>query len=350
LVAELTDADTAKTILDALESRRRSPSLYALHLYEMAREGKLTPDILRFLDEESAALGPAVSHPLVDAAGPAWIPGPEAELVSAGTEIREILALPEYQKVMSDYAAGILREGAGDETGRMELAKIVGLMDPRSPLAGRVEDLLLDASPEVVHLAVAAAGRLRRRASVPLLLTRLSDPGCRADAEEALIGFGASVAGTLADALLDAEVPADARRRIAAILSETADQDCVEALQEALAGGDPALDRDLIDALARLRDRDPDLRFDPGVTRAAAGRELSRLASARTRAEGWWLFKLFGLLDRDKDLARAGQNFAGGTAGEAAFALELLDHVLPLEWKEKALPVLERLVRSEAGK
>ena len=316
----------------------------------MAREGKLTPDILRFLDEESAALGPAASHPLLDAAGPAWIPGPEAELVSAGAEIREILALPEYQKVMNDYAAGVLREGAGDETGRMELAKVVGLMDPRSPLADRVEDLLLDASPEVVHLAIAAAGRLRRRASVPLLMDRLSDPGSRTDAEEALTGYGASIAGSLGDVLFDAGAPADARRRIAAILSETPDQDCADALLGALAGGDPALDRDLIDALSRLRARRPALRFDPAVVRAAAGRELGRLASAQTRAEGWWLFKVLGLLVREEDLARAGQNFAGGTAGEAAYALELLDHVLPLEWKEKALPVLERLVRSEAGK
>ena len=39
LVAELADAETAKAILDAMESRRRSPSLYALHLYDMAREG-----------------------------------------------------------------------------------------------------------------------------------------------------------------------------------------------------------------------------------------------------------------------------------------------------------------------
>jgi hypothetical protein len=157
------------------------------------------------------------------------------------------------------------------------------------------------------------------------------------------------VAGTLGDALLDAEMSSDARRRIAAILSETPDQDCADALLEALAGGDPALDRDLIDALARLRARDPDLRFGADVVRSAAGRELVRLASARTRAEGWWLFKLLGLLIRGEDLARAGQNFAGGTIREAAYALELLDHVLPLEWKEKALPVLERLVRTEAG-
>ncbi len=348
LVAELTDADTAKTILDAMESRRRSPSLYALHLYDMAREGKLTPDILRFLDEESAALAAPASHPLLDAAGPAWIPGPETELVSAGTEIREILALPEYQKLMTDYASRVLRDGAGGETARMELAKAAGLMDPLSPLAGRVEDLLVDASPEVVHLAIAAAGRLRRRASVPLLLAKLSDPRSRADAAEALSGYGAAVAGTLGDALLDPDLPTEARRRVAAILSETPDQDCAEALLEALAGGDPVLDRDVIDALDRLRARDPELRFDPDAVRAAAGRETARLAAAHSRAEGFWLFKLLGLLVRDEDFARAGQNFAGGTEREAAYALELVDHVLPLELKERVLPVLERLARAEA--
>jgi ATP/ADP translocase len=350
LVAELTDADTAKTILDALESRRRSPSLYALHLYDLAREGRLTPDILRFLDEETAALAAPASHPMLDDAGPAWFPGPETELVSAGTEIREILALPEYQKVMNAYAARVLRDGGGDETARMELAKAAGLMDPRSPLAGRVEDLLLDASPEVVHLAIAAAGKLRRRASVPLLLAKLSDPRSRADAAEALTGYGAAVAGTLGDALLDPFEPVEARRRLAFILSETPDQDCADSLLEALAGGDPGLDRDVIDALDRLRARDPELRFGPDIVREAVGRELARLASARSRADGRWLFQLLGLLVRDKDFARAGQNFSGGTEREAAYALELVDHVLPLEWKEKVLPVLERLARSEAAR
>ena len=350
LIAELTDADSAKTILDALESRRRSPSLYALHLYDLAREGNLTPDILRFLDEESAALAAPASHPLLDEAGPAWIPGPEAELVSAGSEIREILALTEYQNLMNEYAARILREGAGDETARMELAKAVGLMDPSAPLAGRVEDLLLDASPEVVHLAIAAAGRLRRRASVPLLLARLSDPHTRADAAEALTAYGAAVAGTLGDALLDPDEPAEARCRIASILSETPDQDCADALLEALSRGDAALDRDIIDALDGLRARGPKLAFGSDAVRAAAGREIDRLAAARTRAEGLWLFKLFGLLVRGEDFARAGQNFAEGTEREAAYALELADHVLPLEWKEKVLPVLERLARPEAAR
>jgi hypothetical protein len=310
----------------------------------------LTPDILRFLDEENAALGPAASHPLLDEAGPVWIPGPETEIVSAGAEIREILALPQYQNLMNDYASRVLRDGVGDETARMELAKAVGLMDPRSPLAARVDDLLTDASPEVVHIAVASAGKLRRRESVPLLLAKLSDPRVRADAAEALIGYGAAVAGTLGDGLLDPAESPDARRRMAAILSETPGQDAVDALLDALAEGNADIDRDVIDALDRLRARDPELRFAPEIVRAAAGRELARLSASRTRADGWWLFKLLGLLDRHEEFVRAGQNFAGGTEREAAYALELVDHVLPLEWKEKVLPVLERLARAEKGR
>ena len=135
---------------------------------------------------------------------------------------------------------------------------------------------------------------------------------------------------------------------MAAVLSETPDQDCADVLLEALAGGDSVLDREIIDALDRLRARDPGLRFNRDVVRDAADRELARLALARSRAEGLWLFKLLGLLVRDEDFARAGQNFAGGTEGEAAYALELVDHILSLEWKERVLPVLERLARAEA--
>jgi hypothetical protein len=119
---------------------------------------------------------------------------------------------------------------------------------------------------------------------------------------------------------------------------------------DALAEGDTDIDRDVIDALDRLRAPDPELRFAPEIVRAAAGRELARLAASRTRADGWWLFKLLGLLDRHEEFVRAGQNFAAGTEREAAYALELVDHVLPLEWKDKVLPVLERLARAEKGR
>lgn len=350
LVQGRADADAAKTILDALDSRRRSPSLYALHLYELAREGRLTPEISEFLEAERQALGPLPGSPLSDGEEAPWLPSPSADLLAADADIREILALPDYQRVMGDYAGRLLSGEAGDETSRMELAKAIGLMDRESPLAGRTEDLLLDASPEVVHYAVESAGRLRRRESVPWLVDRLDDPRTRGDAAEALARYGAGAAGTLGDSLLDPQVSAETRRRIAGILSASPSQDTADALLDALQAGGSGLDRDLIDALDRIREQFPGLVFVPDAVRPALERELDRLGGVENRAEGLWLFRLLNLLHPGEDLTRAGQCYVRGSAEETAFALELLDHILPLDLKERVVPVLERLPCPEADR
>ncbi|MCX6560870.1 MAG: hypothetical protein NTZ26_10215 [Candidatus Aminicenantes bacterium] len=343
LVQGRADADAAKTIVDALDSRKRSPSLFAIHLYELAREGRLTPEIASFLEEEKSALGPQPVSPLLDGEEMPWLPPPGAELLAADADIREILALPEYQRVMGDYAGRVLRGEEGGETARMELAKAAGLMDRGSPVAERLEDLLLDASPEVVHYAVESAGRLRRRESLPWLVNRLADPRARSDAAEALARYGAAAAGTLGDYLLDPSLANEVRRRIAAILAATPSQDTADALLDALAAGLPGVERDLIDALDRVREQAPGLVFDPAAVRIALEGEIGRLAAALARADGLWLFRLLNLLHPGEDLTRAGQCFVSGSADETAFALELLDHVLPLDLKERIVPVLERL-------
>jgi ATP:ADP antiporter, AAA family len=340
-------ADTAKTLVDALESRGRSPSLYALHLYELAREGRLTPEIAGFLEEERAALGPLPLSPLADGEETPWLPPPWIDFLSADADIREILTLPDYQRVMDDYAGRVLGAGEGGETARMELAKAAGLMERDSPLAARLEEYLLDASPEVVHFAAESAGKLRRRESVPWLIERLADPRTRGDASAALTRYGAGAAGTLGDYLIDPAVPAEVRRRIAGVLAAVPAQDTVDALLDALSAGVPGLERDLIDALDRIREQTSGLVFDPVPVQAALDRELARLAAAPARADGLWLFRLLGLLHPGEDLTRAGQCYVRGSAEETAFALELLDHILPLDLKEKIVPLLERLPRVE---
>ncbi len=250
---------------------------------------------------------------------------------------------------MGEYAGRVLDGEAGDETSRMELAKAIGLMDRESPLAGRIEDLLLDASPEVVHYAVESAGRLRRRESVPWLVERLGDPRTRGDAAEALARYGARAAGTLGDALLDPGVAPDARRRIAGILAASPSQDTADALLDALQAGGSGIDRDLVDALDRVREQAPGLLFDPAAVRSALERELDRLSAAVSRTDGLRLFRLLNLLHPGEDLTRAGQSFVGGSADETAFALELLDHILPLDLKEQVVPALERLPCPEEG-
>jgi len=342
-------ADAAKSILDALESRRRSPSLYALHLYEMAGDGLLTPEIASFLEEEQAALAPQPQSPLADGEETPWLPPPAADVLSVAADIREIMALPDYQRVMDGYAERVLRGEAGGETARMELAKAAGLMDRDSPLADRLEDYLLDDSPEVVHYAAESAGRLLRRESVPWLVERLGDPRTRGDAAGALTRYGVLAAGALGDYLLDPATPAEVRRRVAAVLAAIPSQDAADSLLDALGAGQPGLERDLIDALDRIRGQAAGLTFDPVLVRAALDRELARLAAAPVRADGLWLFRLLGLLHPGQDLTRAGQCYIRGSAEETAFALELLDHILPLDLKDKIVPLLEGMHRPEGG-
>ncbi len=341
-------AGAAKSILDALESRRRSPSLYALHLIEMAGEGHLTPDVAAFLEEEQAALGPQPQSPLADGEETSWLP-PPADVLSLAGDVREIMSLPDYQKVMGEYADKVLRGEAGGETDRMELAKAAGLMGREAPLAGRLEDLLLDDSPEVVRYAVESAGKLLRRESVPWLVERLADPRTRGDASEALALYGARTAGALGDYLIDPTTPAEVRRRIASVLAGIPSQEAADALLDALDAPEPQLERDLVDALDRIRGLAPDLSFDPAPVRAALEREMARLAAAPSRAEGLWLFRLLGFLLPGQDLTRAGQCYVRGSAEETAFALELLDHILPLDLKDRIVPLLERILKPEGA-
>ena len=253
---------------------------------------------------------------------------------------------------MNDYAARVLREGAGDETARMELAKIVGLMDPRSPLADRVEDLLLDASPDVVHLAIAAAGRLRRRASVPLLLDRLSDPalpGGRRGGPDRLRRGRRRHAGRRPAR------PGRARGRPSPHRRHPF-RDARPGLRGRPSGrlgrgAMPALDRDLIDALDRLRARDPALRFDPG-RRAGRGRPgigpAGRVANA---GRGLVAFQAprpprprRGLGPGRPELRRRHRS--------ARRPMPWSSSITSCRWngRRRSLPVLERLARPEAAK
>ena len=211
LVSERMDVETAKLIVDALESRTQSPTLFALNLYDLARRRKLTPEIKSLLVPPPAERSPSRSSPLLESGETPWMPDAEDPVLSEGmdAEIRDILALDSYQTLMGEYADRVLDgpagSGGGAETARMELAKAIGLMDRGSPLAGRLGDLLDDPSPAVFQFAAESAGRLRDREFVPLLVRRLADPMTRGDARSALEKYGDSIVGTLSDFLADGD-------------------------------------------------------------------------------------------------------------------------------------------------
>ena len=106
-----------------IESRTQSSTLFALHLYDLARQNKLTPEIRSLLAPQTGESSAPGTRPLfrirrVAAGSPisrSRIPPAEMD-----KEIREILALDSYQKLVGDYAGTVIEEqsrGGGNGRG-----------------------------------------------------------------------------------------------------------------------------------------------------------------------------------------------------------------------------------------
>jgi hypothetical protein len=356
LVSERMDVETAKLIVDALESRTQSPTLFALNLYDLARRRKLTPEIKSLLAPPPEALAShALSSPLMESGEAIWLPDADDPVLSADMdgEIREILALDSYQTLMGEYAGRILdgpvRSAGGAETARMELAKAIGLMDRGSPLAGRLADLLDDPSPAVFQFAAESAGRLGDREFVALLVRRLAEPLSRGDARAALEKYGASIVGTLADFLADREEGAGVRGPVASLLAGIGTSEAAEALLEELARGPSGIEEDIIDALDRIRSRNPALAFPAESVRARLASVLAAGGPVSGAADLLPVFRLLGLIHDHEDIFRAYQNLLKGTKDSIGYAIELLDHMLDSETKNRLFPRLDDLAGGGAA-
>jgi len=367
LVEVQVDVGFAKTVFDLLESRRRSPVLYALHVYELIRQNKLTAEVRKLLLAEPEEGRPSALAGLIESesAGPlAQVFGaPEEEALKR--DVEEIMALDVYQEIMEGYLERTLEERkATDAVTRMEIAKMLGLLPGQSLLVQRLEDLLADDSAEVVRYAIDSAGRSGRREFVPELVRRLGDPRFRQDAAEALERYGARIAGTLADHLADVHEPLELRKNMAAALGRVGNQESVDFLLRQLGRGQGDLDDEIIDALDRVRSGQAKVSFDPALVLKKLEQEFKRyyqvfLAEAKegsgdgtVKAEGpdrpktleavlLNIFKLVGLVYAHGDIFKAYQNWLSGTREAMAYALELLDSFLNTNIRDALFPILE---------
>jgi ATP:ADP antiporter, AAA family len=345
IVSEKMDVETAKLIVDALESRSQSPTLFALHLYDLARRKKLTPEIKSLLlpppaDLPSGAIPAALERPGADG-GPL---SPEID-----KEIHEILALDSYQKLMGDYAESVLEDRGGGDMAKMELAKAIGLMPRGAPLAGRLEEFLAEESPAVFQFAAESAGRLKERAFVPALVRRLAEPLSRGDARAALEKYGESIVGTLSDFLADREESAAIRGPVTSLLAGIGTEEAAGALLDELAHGASGLETDLVDALDRIRARNPGVAFPEETVRASLGHALDALGVVRSAADVLSVFRLLGLLYDHEDVFRAYQNLLKGTNDSVGYAIELLDQTIDPDLKGRLFPKLDSLAPGGAA-
>jgi AAA family ATP:ADP antiporter len=372
VVSKELDVDFAKLIFDTLESKDRSFDLYAMHLYDLIKQGKLTSELKGLIDYDSEEMKNPSLGTFFEMDPTPMIQESDAPIQRdvLKKNIEEIMSLDVYQQVIMDYLDKLLPDQGGEvEVAKMEVAKSIGFLDPDSPLVERLEDLLQDRSPDVVKYAVESAGKLGKREFVPVLAQKLCDPLIREDAASALEKYGLKIVGTLADYLGDQEEDIELRRSVASVLAQIGSQEATDFIQWEIQEGNEDINTELIDALDRIRSRNPEIEFSKKIIAKRTRQEIKNYyslfiefssedsdAKSQERCETLGrnmaltmmnIFKLLGLIYPHEDIVKAYQNIQAGTKDSVAYAVELLDNTLQKEIREAILPIIDDLSEEE---
>ncbi len=370
-VADKLDVDYTKLIFDTIESKTRSSTLYAMHMYDLLTQDKLTPEIKTLISQKDDQLKAASISDLFNAEGALWFPDVEddEEQEDFKTNIQEILSLDAYQEVMKAHAEQVMEKSKKTEIDKMELAKAIGMMNAHAPLVDKLELLIHDPSPEVARYAIQSAARLRRPDHISALIQRLSNPLLREDAASALKKYGQEAVGGMNAYLGDHKKDMELRKALVGVLASLGSQEAVNVLLKDLDRKASDLDSEIIDALDRIRSEKADILISPKISKretlALAKKycltylELQDLTMSKKDEELRFrmqnqlsayfrdIFKLLGLYYPYEDIAKAYQNIERGTTDSVAYATELLDNTLKKDLRDVILPLIEDLSPSE---
>lgn len=371
-IAEKLDLDYARLVFDAIESRERSSVLYAMHLFDLIRQDRLTPEVKRLIGQKADEMRITPLGALFEAEDTNLIPATDEWLPPdvVKKEVQEILSLDVYQEVMRSYIEKALASDSREnETVKMEVAKALGMLSPDSPLAAGLEGLLEERSPAVARYALQSAGNLGKRDYLPAVIRKLGSPMTREDALEALEKYGPRIPGTLSDFLGDAGENLEVRKGVSQALARISNQDAADYLLWQLDAGEEDLAGELIDGLDKIRCEKPAIRFSGEAVSTALQREIrgyfGRLVASRNpdrrpgrkgREAGVEtdlnkrvlnIFKLLGLVYPHEDIFRAYQNVLKGTKESIAYAVELLDNTLDKDSREAVLAIVEDIPLAE---
>ncbi|MCX6574543.1 MAG: hypothetical protein NTX99_11210 [Candidatus Aminicenantes bacterium] len=371
IIADKVDVEYAKLVFDTIDSRNYSSALYALHLFDLLAQRKLSPELKNAIAVKSEEVQARALSDRLEPGASALVPEalddlPLDDLIS---EIPIILSSETYQQVMSSYAERLLDRGPGAEVEKMELAKAIGLMAPDSLLAGCLTRLIGDESPAVAALALNSAARLKREEFIPAIIRRLRRVGTLEDALHALQAYGEAAVGALEAGLRDPATEILVRSAIVEVLGRIGTPRAVRILAEELQYGSGELDGRLIDILDRLQA----LKVPIPLSAAAARRKtkalikkfcrdfldlhrdgqgpeelrLRHLLARNLEATFADIFKLLGFSYPQKDVRRAFQNIRSGTPHAVAHAVEWLDNALSRDLRDVLVPLVDDLSLEE---
>ncbi len=370
-LTEKIDVEYAKLVFDTIDSQNYSSVLYALHLFDLLEQDKLSPDIKKIITEKSGEVQATALSDRFDAEGAARFLEISDEFLPKDiqTEIPIIMSSADYQQVMKSYLEKILRESQDSEVNKMELAKAIGLMKADSSLAGQLTRLIDDESSRVSCLALKSAARLKKKEYIPAIIRKLGNFITMEDAVNALHNYGDAAIKALEKSLHDGSKGMTLRMAVAEVLARIGSQRAVLALTEELEHGTGELDVGVIDALDRVRSENTEIplsvsavkrkiftlikkycqkfidiqRQDPGKENPGLRHHIDRYLEAYFAN----IFKLLGLYYRQKDMRMVYQNIRTGTRNSVAIAVEWLDNALKKDVKDVLLPLVEDLDPAE---
>jgi AAA family ATP:ADP antiporter len=375
LVEEELDMEYTKLVFDTLESRDRSSDLYAMHVFELMKRGKLTPELRQLLSQRSEEATPSSLSAFFEADPSALMQmndlyNNDDELKK---EIQEIMSLDVYEDVIKRYIEKVLSDTSKDaETARMEIAKGIGSLASDSPIVEKLEEFLRDDSSDVRRYAIESASKLGKRQHIPALIQSLCDSSTHSDASAALEKYGTRITGILADHLGDSEEKMELRKAVASILAHVGNQEAADFIMWELAKDKREMDRELIDALDRIRSEKPEIEFSEEIIKKKTRQKIKsyydlfvefaeaeskgkktdicRIMSHELTISMMDIFKLLGLIYPHEDIVKAFQNIQTGTKDSVAYAVELLDNTLEKEIRKAILPLVEDLSQEERVK
>ncbi|MCJ7581380.1 MAG: MFS transporter [Candidatus Aminicenantes bacterium] len=368
VVGEKLDVDFMKLILDTLEDKERSDVLYAMDLFDLTKKDKLTPEVRKFIGYTSDERKVSSMDVLFQTEGATLSPQMDDSLINERDEkeIKEIMQLDSYQEIMKGYMERVFESDVKDsETARMELAKGIGLMEAKSSLVEKLEDLIEDKSLDVSRYAMESAAKLKLREYLPQIIEKLENPQTKTDSSAALVKYGTKIIGTLSDYLSAEDETLDVKVSIIGILAQIGNQETADLLSLELKQKKNEIDSEIIDALDKIRSENSNIQFLEQTILPEISKRIKDQYSAflecfdkdlstneedksgdKTKVHKIIhtdIFKLLGLLYPHEDIIKAYQNIEFGTKDSIGYAIELLDNILPAEIKIRLFPLVDNI-------
>jgi ATP/ADP translocase/HEAT repeat protein len=365
-ISDKINLDMTKLVFDTLQNKQRSSVLYAMNVFDLIKSEKLSPELRTIISSKCDEIRACSMDSLLDLDGETLLPEMDdaIEEENIDTQIEEIMALDVYQELMKEEIGKIvLKEAAEADVAKMEAAKVIGMMEPSSLFVPHLARLLKDDSPEVLRYALESAGKLKKRELVPVIISHLKNPTVERVAGRALVNYGEKILGTLKDYLADSEEDIQTRKVIPDIMFRIGTQRAADLMAIEMKKRSAQIESELVEALYKLRATSPNIRFsrryiEPELLSVIKKSylfliEMHDLMSDERKANLVsdlenslarslkHVFELLSLIYPHDDILLAYQNITTGTKKAIDYSIELLDNILPKEWRDFLLPLID---------